>query len=304
MRIPVSRCFPVLFLLLWSGGFVFLRIGLRHANPLTFLALRYACVVALLLPLAAWMRPAAPRGPRGWGALLGVGLFLQAGYFAFVALALRAGLGADTTALVTSQQPVLMGLLAPALAGEHVSARRWVGLLLGVTGASLVVLTGPGTRALSGPGLLFAVAALPCMAAGTLTEKRFGGPVHPVLANLVQCAVGLVVLGGLAAAMEPMRVAWSWQLLGALAYLVLGNSLLAISLLLAMIRHGEASRVSALFFLVPPCTAAIAFLVLGEQLGWASLLGMALAVAGIGLVTRSSAGGAARTAPTRRMQGR
>ncbi len=125
------------------------------------------------------------------------------------------------------------------------------------------------------------------MTAGTLTEKRFGGPVHPVLANLVQCAVGLVVLGALAAALEPMRVRWDGPMLGALAYLVLGNSLLAISLLLAMIRAGEASRVSALFFLVPPCTAVIAFLGLGERLGWASLLGMALAVAGIRLVMRS-----------------
>jgi drug/metabolite transporter (DMT)-like permease len=121
-----------------------------------------------------------------------------------------------------------------------------------------------------------------------LTEKRVAVPIHPVAASLVQYSVGLAVVAPLAYFLEPMRVEWSWPLAGSLAYLVFGNSLLAISLFLAMIRYGEASRVSALFFLVPPTTAMIAFLVLGETLALFSLVGMAIAVAGIYVVMRKS----------------
>ena len=191
---------PALFLLLWSSGFVFLKLGLAHADPLTFLALRYACVVALVGIAFWWLRPALPATPRIWMHLALVGLFLQAGYFAFTYLSLKLGLSAGAVALITSQQPILVGLLAPLL--------------------------------------------------------------------------------------EPMRIHWTPALLGSLAYLVLCNSLIAITLLLAMIRHGKASRVSALFFLVPPATAAIAFVMLGETIPPLAWPGMLLAVAGIYLVMR------------------
>ena len=137
---------------------------------------------------------------------------------------------------------------------------------------------------------MFAVLALLAMTTGTLWEKRFGVSVHPVLANTVQYAVGLMVTAPLAFLLEPMHVQWTAGLFGSLAYLVIGNSLVAITLLLAMIRHGEASRVSALFFLVPPVTAVIAFVVLGEAIPPMAWPGMAIAAAGLYLVMRRRPG--------------
>jgi drug/metabolite transporter (DMT)-like permease len=280
------RAAPALFLLLWSSGFVFLKLGLRDADPLTFLALRYACVVALLAGPFLWLRPALPRTRRAWLNLIVVGLLLQAGYFSFTYLSLKLGMSAGAVALVTSQQPILVGLLAPALAGERVGARRWAGLALGAAGAVLVILA-RGSVAIASPwALAFALLALACITGGTLWEKRFGTDVHPVSANLVQYAVGLAVSAPLAFALEPMHVHWSAGLAGSLAYLVICNSLIAISLLLAMVRHGEASRVSALFFLIPPATALIALAVLGETIGALAWPGMALAAAGLYLVMR------------------
>ncbi|KVZ28990.1 multidrug DMT transporter permease [Burkholderia multivorans] len=280
------RAAPALFLLLWSSGFVFLKLGLRDADPLTFLALRYACVVALLAGPFLWLRPALPRTRRAWLNLIVVGLLLQAGYFSFTYLSLKLGMSAGAVALVTSQQPIVVGLLAPALAGERVGALRWAGLALGAAGAVLVILA-RGSVAIASPwALAFALLALACITGGTLWEKRFGTDVHPVSANLVQYAVGLAVSAPLAFALEPMHVHWSAGLAGSLAYLVICNSLIAISLLLAMVRHGEASRVSALFFLIPPATALIALAVLGETIGALAWPGMALAAAGLYLVMR------------------
>ncbi|WP_176051290.1 DMT family transporter [Burkholderia sp. BCC1644] len=280
------RFAPALFLLLWASGFVFLKLGLRYADPLTFLALRYACVVALLAGPFLWLRPPLPRTRRAWRDLVVVGLLLQAGYFAFTYLSLKLGMSAGAVALVTSQQPILVGLLAPMIAGERVGALRWLGLALGAAGAVLVILARSSVDVASPWALAFALLALACITGGTLWEKRFGTDVHPVTANLVQYAVGLAVTAPLAFALEPMHVEWTAGLAGSLAYLVICNSLIAISLLLAMVRYGEASRVSALFFLIPPATALIALVALGETIGVLAWPGMALAAAGLFLVMR------------------
>ncbi len=285
------RAAPVLFLLIWSASFVFLKLGLRYTDPLTFLALRYACVVLILAVPFAWLRPRLPASAAAWLHLMMVALFLQVGYLVGTYLSLKLGVSAGAVALITSQQPILIGLLAPVMAGERVDARRWSGLVLGVIGA-VVVIAANGTIAVGGAaGLLFALLALLSLTASTLWEKRFGAPTHPVTANLVQCSVGLAVLAPLAWWLEPMHVEWTAGLVGSLAYLVLATSIVAISLLLAMIRSGEASRVSALFFLVPPATALIAHAVLGERMAPAAWLGMALAALGIYQVMRTPQAG-------------
>jgi drug/metabolite transporter (DMT)-like permease len=277
---------PALFLLLWSSGFVFLKLGLRYADPLTFLALRYACVVVLLIGPYLSVRPELPRTLRAWCNLIIVGLLLQAGYFSFTYLSLKLGMSAGATALITSQQPILVGLLAPLIAGERVSALRWIGLGLGACGAVLVIVAKSSIDVSSPIALLFAILALVSMTGGTLWEKRFGTAIHPITANLVQYAVGLLATAPLAFLLEPMHVRWSLELLGSLMYLVIGNSIIAISLLLAMVRHGEASRVSALFFLIPPATALIALAVLGEAIAPLAWPGMLLAALGLYLVMR------------------
>ncbi|MCY1504243.1 carboxylate/amino acid/amine transporter [compost metagenome] len=284
---PWLKAAPALFLLLWSSGFVVLKVGLAYADPMTFLALRYACVVVILAPVLLLVRPPMPRGASVWGHLAMVGLLLQAGYFCFTYLSLKQGMSAGGIALITSLQPILIGLLAPAIAHEQVDARRWAGLGLGVSGAALVIVAKASIDVLSPLGLLFAVCALLCITGGTLYEKRFGTQTHPVASNLVQYAVGLAVTAPLAFWLEPMRIEWTGPLWASLAYLVVGNSLVAITLLLTMIRHGEASRVSALFFLVPPCTAIIALAILDEPIPPLAWPGMALAAIGILLVTRA-----------------
>lgn len=279
---------PALFLLLWSSGFVFLKVGLQYADPLTFLALRYACVVGLLAIACVWQRPSFRLAANEWISLIAIGLLIQTGYFAFTYLSLKLGTSAGMIALITSQQPILIGLLAPWVAHENVGLRRWAGLILGVTGAIVVILSKSSIALASTAGLGFALLALFSLAAGTLCEKRFGTQASVLTANTVQYSVGLAVTAPLAFWLEPMQVQWTSGLFGSLAYLVLCNSLLAISLLLAMIRRGEASRVSALFFLVPPMTAIIAFAVLQETLPTLAIVGMALAAAGIYLVMKRS----------------
>ena len=278
---------PVLFLLLWSGGFAFAKIGLEHAPPMTFLALRYWFALMMLLVVLIGLRPPVPRRAADWGHLMAVGILVQGLYFGLSYFSFWFGLSAGTMALIVSMQPILVGLLAPQLVAERVGVARWAGLVLGLLGAAMVIMARSEIEVTSGYGLLCAAGALIAMTAGTLYEKRFGLHHHPVTASTVQYLVGFLVVLPLALSVERMEVNWTAEFAVALAYLVIGNSLIAVTLLLAMIRHGEAAKVSALLFMVPPMAALIAWGLIGEAMPPAAWAGMAVAAAGVALATRS-----------------
>lgn len=167
---------PLLFLLLWSGGFVFLKLGLNYSDPLTFLALRYVLAVGILLLPAIIFRKDFPREPKVLASLAMTGLLIQAGYFSFTYLALKLGMSAGAVALINSQQPILIALLAPALTGEKQTPVRWVGLVLGVTGSAIVILT-----MLRHWLLFFASWPLRALAPALCGKNVLALPLHPFL---------------------------------------------------------------------------------------------------------------------------
>jgi drug/metabolite transporter (DMT)-like permease len=278
---------PVAFCCLWSGGYVVAKIGILYAEPLTLLVLRYALAIAVMLPLFVVLRPPLPRRRAEWAHLAVVGLFIHGVYFGMSYLAFGAGVAAGVMALVMSLQPILVALLAPGMAGERIGWRRWSGLGLGLLGTVGVILARSTIETPSALGLAFGALGLGGMIAGTLWEKRFGVSQHPVTANLVGFAAGLLAILPFALLLETQAVDWTWEFAGALGYLVIANSLIATSLLLAMIRAGEVARVSALMFLVPPIAAAMGWAGLGEAMPPLAWAGMAVAGLGVLIATRA-----------------
>lgn len=271
----------------WSAGFIFAKIGLRSAEPLTLLALRYALVVVAMGALFAILRPPLPKTLNDWGHLALVGIFMQTGYFGFCYLAFDTGMSAGLVALLLTFQPILVGIVAPVWTkSERVGWRRWAGLALGLCGTAIVILARLDIAPPPMAGLVFTGLALAGIIAATLWEKRFGRTHHPVTSNLIGFGAGLVTILPGALLLESNRVDWNWELAGALAYLVICNSLIATSLLLAMIRFREVSRVSALMFMVPPVSALLAWLILGELMPPAAWAGLAIAAAGVLVATR------------------
>jgi drug/metabolite transporter (DMT)-like permease len=279
---------PAVFLVLWSGGFAVAKIGLSHAEPLTILALRYGVLVALMLPLAVILRVPMPATWRGWADVAVVGFLIQVVYFVACYVAFKSGVSAGGVAIIVCLQPILVALIAPYLVGERVNQWGWIGLALGLLGAAIVISARGAIAVQNNFGLICAVVGLLGITAGTLWEKRFGKSHHPVAANLIQYAVGAAVTVPLAYASEGMAIRWDAEFVAVMAYLVIGNSIIALGLLLAMIRVGEVSRVSALFYLVPPLSALIAWPMLGERLSPLAWVGMVIAAAGVALVSRKA----------------
>lgn len=279
---------PAIFLLLWSAGFAIAKVGLLHAAPITLLALRYVLVLVVLAPFALILRPPFPKTRRAWVDIAVVGFLIQVAYFGLCYIAFKSGVSAAGVAIVVCLQPILVALVAPRWVGETVSRLAWAGLALGLTGAVVVILSRSQVQAENLFGVALTVGALFGITGGTLYEKRFGVSHHPVASNLIQYAVGAAFTLPVAWFTEDMHVIWNAEFVGVLAYLVLGNSLLAMSLLLAMIRAGEVSRVSALFYLVPAFSALFAWPMLGEAMPPLAWVGMALAGAGVALVSRKA----------------
>lgn len=289
MRSVFIRLAPVIFLMLWSGGYATAKLGLQHAEPMSFLALRYACVLVLMWPLYLVLRPALPESLISWVHLAVTGLFMQAIYFGMSYLAFADGLSAGGVALIVSLQPILVAIFAPLFVSELVSRYRWLGLLLGLAGAALVIGSRQEISTASWAGVVFAVIALVAMSAGSIYEKRFGVKQHPVVATIVQFTVGFLVIWPIALVREGFAVEYTPALFASLAYLVIGNSIIAVSLLLYLIREGEVSRVSALLFLVPPAASLIAWAILGEEMPLLAWLGMAVAGAGVLMASKQAA---------------
>lgn len=279
---------PILFVLLWSTGFIGAKFGLPHAEPLTFLSIRYLLVIALMTLLALAARAPWPAGPRT-AIHIGVsGLLIHGVYLGGVFIAIHRGLPAGVTSLVVGLQPLLTALGAGWLLGERVSPRQWLGLALGFAGVAMVVSGKFGASAPTelGAMLLPAVAALLGITLGTLYQKRFCPHFDLRTGSVVQFVPTLALTLLIASRTETMQVDWDPRFLFAMAWLVLVLSLGAISLLNLLIRRGNAVHVASLFYLTPPSTALMAWALFGETLGAVALAGMAVAVAGVALARK------------------
>ena len=277
---------PALFVLLWSTGFIGAKLGLPYAEPLTFLLIRMLLVTGLLLLAARITGAPWPTERRQVGRIALAGLLVHGGYLGGVFSAIHSGLPAGTVALIVGLQPILTALGAGPLLGERVSARQWVGLTLGLLGVTLVVSAQSPLALSNWSGTWLAAAALFCITAGTLYQKRYCGAMDFRSGGAIQYGACILFYLPLALALESMRVTWSGEFVFALIWLSLVLSLGAISLLYLLIRRGEAARVSSLFYATPPTTAVMAWLIFNEPLTGAVLLGMAVTAVGVALAMR------------------
>lgn len=281
---------PVVFVLIWSTGFIVARFGMPHAPPMKFLAVRYALSI---LCFGVWIVLSGVRWPSSraqWGHLAVTGVLMHAGYLGGVWAAVKAGMGAGLSSLIVGLQPVLTAVWLSAT-GARVSPRQWTGLVLGFVGLLLVVSRkfGQGSAGDSADwlNLSLAVLALMSITVGTLYQKRHVQPCDVRSANAVQLAAALVVTLPLAL-LETEAMRWVPELGAAMAWSVLGMTLGGSSLLYLLIQRGAATTVTSLLYLVPPCTAAFAWLLFGEPITPLTLLGMALTAVGVSLVVRAA----------------
>lgn len=279
---------PVGFVVIWATGFIVARTIPPFVEPMTFLALRFACTALVLGAAALVVRAPWPRSGREWRTVLGIGLLIQGVYLGGVFWAVARGLPAGVSALIASAQPLLTACLAGPLLGERVSRGRAIGIALGFAGTGLVLaprLTGAEGYPL--PALAASLASVAGITLGAIWQKRSGAAIDLRSATAIHFAASAGLTLAVALATETGRITPALPLWLGLGWSIFGLSIGAVGLLLVMIRRGEMVAVSAWLFLVPPIASLMSFALFDERLGGLQLLGMAVATAGVALATRA-----------------
>ena len=281
----MTSFYPLLFVLLWSTGFIGAKYGLPHAEPLTFLLIRYACVIALMGLIALATKAPWPKDRKAWFHIGVAGILVQATYLGGVFTSISKGFPAGLSSLVVGLQPLLTAIVAGWLLKEVISARQWLGLVLGLVGIVLV-LSGRISSGFSLDGLGASLVALFGITAGTLYQKKYCPGLDWRTGAVAQFIPAFALTLIVASLTENFRVEFVASFNFALAWLVLVLSLGAISLLNYLIRSGTSVNVASLFYLVPASTTAIAWLLFDEKLTGLALLGMALTILGVYLARK------------------
>ena len=279
------RAMPVVFVLIWSTGFIVARFGMPNAPPMKFLAWRYFFSFVLFAVWAVQARVAFPSDRWQVWHLAVTGVLIHAGYLGGVWTAVKLGMGAGLAALLVCLQPVLTAIWVSSRGGR-VTSRQWAGLALGFGGLALVVWHKLGVGEIHAANLLCAFIALISITVGTLYQKRFVAPCDVRTASLAQLGTAFAVTLPLAL-LETELMRWNVELAAAMAWSVMVLTLGGSSLLYLLIQRGAATAVTSLLYLVPPCTAVIAWLLFAEPITALTIAGMALTVFGVGLVVRA-----------------
>lgn len=292
-----------LFVVMWSSGFIGAKYGLSDAGTFTLLWWRYLIVVGVLAALTTAFRHWRRMDMPTLGRHCIIGIMAHAVWLVAVLLAIDFGVAPGTAAFITALQPMITGLLAGVLVGEHLSRRQWLGIALGIFSVALVI----GDKARLGGSVLAHL--LPFLAAlGISLATVFDRRMRPartqrdeapiLMTTTIHAGASLLALTPFAWAVEGFAAQFTGQFIFALLWLALVVSLAAYGLMFVLLRHLEATKVSSLMYLSPPVTMVIAYLTFGDVLTIGDIIGLGVAVIAVAMVTLPPAA-LARVRPAR-----
>ncbi|QOZ33894.1 DMT family transporter [Bradyrhizobium sp. CCBAU 53421] len=279
-----ARLAPAIFVVLWSTGFIGTKYVINNAEPLTYLAIRMAFVVVVMMIIAAAARP---KWPDRIGVVHSVvaGILVHGFYLGGTAIAIAHSIPAGLSALIPGLQPILTSTIANRWLGERVTPLQWGGLALGLAGVVLILHNRPMTGE-AGWGWLASGVSLISITLGTLYQRRYCNQIDWRAGNLVQYIAVTIFFSIGAWLFETNVVHWTSEFVLAIAWLVFALSIGSIGLLYWLIRHHAATSVASLFYLVPAVTALMAYVLFGERLDYVAMAGMAACAAAVLVVNR------------------
>ena len=284
----LTATIPALFVILWSTGYLGSRFARPYVDPMTFSALRFACVIVLLFVVIHITRSRFPRAPRMWCHLAVSGVLIHGCFIAGMFYAITSGVNVGVAALIGGVQPLLTAVVAALFLGEILRVRDWCGFVLGFIGLALVVAKSFDSGALTLHGFLTCVVGLCGITFGTIYQKRFVIDVDLWSGSVIQFAAALIPCGLWALLFEAGRFEWNATTILTMGWMVVALSVGAIGLLFYMIRHGAISKISSLFYLVPALTVLEAYLIFDETMTPLQLAGVVITAVGVALINTAN----------------
>jgi drug/metabolite transporter (DMT)-like permease len=278
--------FAPIFILIWSTGFIIARYGMPYSEPMTFLFLRFSGVVLCMIPVVLWLKPAWPSGRQMLHIAIAGALF-QFCYLGGVWVAVKQGMPAGLAALIVGLQPILTAILA-SVVSERVTARQWLGLVLGLVGVALVLFAKIRIDGLTWACIAFAFGGMVSITLGTLYQKRFCPSFDLRTGSVIQFSTSALLCMVMMFLFETREIQWTVPMIGALLWGILPISIGAMSLWFMLLRRGDATKVSSMMYLTPPTTALMAWILFDEPLSTPILLGTLITMLGVLIVNQTT----------------
>jgi drug/metabolite transporter (DMT)-like permease len=282
----IKKFIPLLFVLLWSTGFIGTKYGLMYSSSGDFLTLRTIANLIIFAALVAMIKRNSLSRRQIFHAMV-TGLLIHGVYLGGVYSAIELELPAGLAAIIVGVQPLLTALIAAFILNERMTPVQWGALFLGLIGLVMVVSGSLQFQNISYQAISLAVFALFGITIGTIYQKRFCQN-QPLLPSVFwQYFACLFIFIGISYWQQPSAIEWHIEFILSLAWLVLALSVAAILLLLYMIKQGDAAKVSTYFYLVPPMTAIEAWYLFDESLSIIMLFGMSLCAISVFIVVKN-----------------
>jgi drug/metabolite transporter (DMT)-like permease len=276
------------FVLVWGSGFLATKVALQYTTPLVFLSIRYGLGILCLAPVAVLLKLRWPQTPIAWLHVIVAGLLVHAMNLGGSHYAQFLGMSAGTTAMILAAQPLLTAMIAALWMNERLVRVQWAGIVVGLIGVGLVVWHKIDVHAVSAASLVAIAISLVGTTGGTLYQRVFCRDADLRSASLIQFVASFAVLFPLAWGIDDLRVRWTWQLLAAAIFLVIGASIFALNAFHTLMRRGQATRVASLMYLTPVIAVILEFLMFGIAPSALSIAGMLVVCVGVALVARRS----------------
>jgi drug/metabolite transporter (DMT)-like permease len=286
------RLSPLIFVLIWSTGFIAAKYSMQNADPFVFLCLRMALTTLALIPILYLFGVTLPRKFWPYRHDMVTGVLLHCCYLGFVFWPIKQGMPSGIVAIIIGIQPILTMVLASVYIGESFTIKKLIGLAVGFVGVTIVILGkfGFGLIDDGGLGLIpigMCLLSLLSASCSVIYQKKFCDQSHLLTGVLMQYVAATLATAIFAVMFgESWQVTWSTSFAIALTWQVFGLSIGGVVLLMSIIKLGEASRISSMFYLVPPLVVVEAHYLFSESLSVISIAGMALCVMGVYFVNR------------------
>ena len=275
------------FIFLWSSAFVTTKPIVDNSDPFSALAFRFLIVAIGFFIYAKYKKISLTLEKKELSHSILSGVLFHGIYLGGVFYSVSLGIPTGITALIVTMQPILTNALAGPILNEKVGWRQWVGVILGFTGAAIVLGFDLG-ESLPSVGIIASFIALASITSATLLQKKFGGNAPLPVSNMYQAAGGCMFHILIIIFFADAFINFNKTFLIAMSHQIFLVSFGAFTILMYLIKNNSASKTVTIFFLIPATTAIIAWIFLNEQLSNLDIFGFVVASFGVYLATRKT----------------
>ncbi len=280
----ISFLLPFLFIIIYGSGFVATKYGLEHITPLSFLVIRFLLAFIFLLLITKILKSPWPSTVKELFHICIAGS-LTVGIFSIgVFLSINLGVSPSLSALIIALQPIIVAIFASKLLGEIVDIKHWYGLIISFIGVFFVVFTKFEFIFDDILGIIMSVFALLGLSFGSIYQKRYCTNMNLFTGGAIQTFISFLLSLILMIFFEDVEITLNANLVYSVLYMSIGVSITALSLLYIMIKNGEVSKVSSIFYLIPVCAAVLSYFIFDDAFDLIELIGIMIVVLGVSFI--------------------